>query len=189
MLWESIQKGETIAAYVKNLAKDGRYYWVLAVVMPCSEGYLSIRLKPTSKLFRAVQPIYEKLWTLEHRLEGHSKKRVESIAASRLELLRLLKESGFRSYEAFMMEALSVEMAERAKLLRCQFAGEKESHVSDGTQAMAQLFVETRRQIDQTEIQCDELSETIRKVRREVARLRESEQSILSRMDRLQMVH
>ncbi len=29
LLWERINKGENIHAFVKNLAKDGRYYWVL----------------------------------------------------------------------------------------------------------------------------------------------------------------
>jgi len=29
LLWERLNKGENIHAFVKNLAKDGRYYWVL----------------------------------------------------------------------------------------------------------------------------------------------------------------
>lgn len=29
LLWDTIQKGENVHALVKNLAKDGRYYWVL----------------------------------------------------------------------------------------------------------------------------------------------------------------
>src|SRR5208337_645098 len=34
LLWDTIKKGKPIAAYVKNRAKDGRYYWVLAIVTP-----------------------------------------------------------------------------------------------------------------------------------------------------------
>ncbi len=30
ILWDKLKKGEHIYAFVKNLAKDGRYYWVLA---------------------------------------------------------------------------------------------------------------------------------------------------------------
>jgi PAS domain S-box-containing protein len=29
LMWESLNKGENIHAFVKNLSKDGRYYWVL----------------------------------------------------------------------------------------------------------------------------------------------------------------
>jgi len=29
LMWESLKKGENIHAFVKNLSKDGRYYWVL----------------------------------------------------------------------------------------------------------------------------------------------------------------
>ncbi len=32
LLWDTIKRGEAIGAYVKNLAKDGLYYWVFAVV-------------------------------------------------------------------------------------------------------------------------------------------------------------
>lgn len=29
LMWDTIKKGENIHAFVKNMAKDGRYYWVL----------------------------------------------------------------------------------------------------------------------------------------------------------------
>lgn len=32
LLWDKIQKGEEIFAYVKNRAKSGKYYWVHAYV-------------------------------------------------------------------------------------------------------------------------------------------------------------
>ncbi len=32
LLWDMIQNGEEIFAYVKNMAKDGSYYWVFAHV-------------------------------------------------------------------------------------------------------------------------------------------------------------
>ena len=34
LLWDYIQSGKPIVAYVKNIAKDGSYYWVLATVVP-----------------------------------------------------------------------------------------------------------------------------------------------------------
>ena len=44
----AIRAGKPIVAYVKNMAADGSYYWVLAVVTPIAEGFLSIRLKPSA---------------------------------------------------------------------------------------------------------------------------------------------
>ena len=52
LLWEYIAKGEEIFAYVKNLNKRGKYYWVFAHVTPSFDdfgkiiGYHSVRRKP-----------------------------------------------------------------------------------------------------------------------------------------------
>ena len=50
-LWETIQSGKSWFGYVKNLRKDGRYYWVYASVNPTFRkgrvvAYTSIRRKP-----------------------------------------------------------------------------------------------------------------------------------------------
>ena len=50
-LWDTIQRGQKWQGYVKNLRKDGAYYWVRAVVVPNIrggkiEGYTSVRRKP-----------------------------------------------------------------------------------------------------------------------------------------------
>ena len=42
LLWGEIEAGRTVAAYVKNMAKDGAYYWVLALVTPV-RGRLPLR--------------------------------------------------------------------------------------------------------------------------------------------------
>ena len=51
-LWDTIQAGEKWKGYVKNLRKDGKYYWVYAVVVPNVRngkvvGYASVRRKPS----------------------------------------------------------------------------------------------------------------------------------------------
>ena len=38
LFWDTLKRGETIGAYVKNRARDGLYYWVFAVAMPCAGG-------------------------------------------------------------------------------------------------------------------------------------------------------
>lgn len=50
-LWATVQKGLPWNGYVKNLRKNGDYYWVEATVIPIREkeqiiGYMSVRKKP-----------------------------------------------------------------------------------------------------------------------------------------------
>ncbi|TRW89589.1 PAS domain-containing protein [Candidatus Methylobacter oryzae] len=51
-LWDTVQKGEKWQGFVKNLRKDGGYYWVKATVIPnirngITVGYTSVRRKPS----------------------------------------------------------------------------------------------------------------------------------------------
>ncbi|HEY8158494.1 MAG TPA: PAS domain-containing protein [Methylobacter sp.] len=51
-LWDIVQKGEKWQGFVKNLRKDGGYYWVKATVIPNIRngsivGYTSVRRKPS----------------------------------------------------------------------------------------------------------------------------------------------
>lgn len=59
-LWETVGRGERWNGYVKNLCKDGRFYWVYATVIPNVRngtvvGYTSVRRKPSrTKVAEAV---------------------------------------------------------------------------------------------------------------------------------------
>jgi aerotaxis receptor len=51
-LWDTVDKGEKWQGIVKNLRKDGGYYWVKATVIPNIRngqvvGYTSVRRKPS----------------------------------------------------------------------------------------------------------------------------------------------
>lgn len=104
LLWDGIQAGYPVAAYVKNRAKDGRYYWVLALVTPREGGYLSVRMKPTSALFHAVISEYAALSAAE-RAEGLTPQQ------SAARLLERLAQLGFARYGAFQSRALASELA------------------------------------------------------------------------------
>ncbi|MGC9120802.1 MAG: PAS domain-containing protein [Sulfurihydrogenibium sp.] len=95
LLWDTIQRGEEIFAYVKNLAKDGRYYWVLAHVTPTFDkngkiiGYTSDRRPVLHRevLTEIIEPLYKELREEESRggLEAGEKllmKKLESIGKS-----------------------------------------------------------------------------------------------------------
>ena len=51
-LWDTVNAGKKWQGYVKNLRKDGRYYWVFATVVANvrngeTVGYTSVRRKPS----------------------------------------------------------------------------------------------------------------------------------------------
>ncbi|MCF8475517.1 MAG: PAS domain-containing protein [Pseudolabrys sp.] len=110
LLWDTLKKGEPIGAYVKNRAKDGRHYWVYAIVTPIESGYLSVRLKP-SALLSVVTDEYKALLSME------VKDKLEPKASAAL-LLKRLAQLGFEDYGSFMAAALSQEMAARNQQLR-----------------------------------------------------------------------
>ena len=72
MMWDRIQKGKNIMAVVKNLAKDGSYYWVVtefeAKVDPISNdilSYTAFRKAAPKKAVETMIPIYQKLVEIE----------------------------------------------------------------------------------------------------------------------------
>ena len=116
LLWDTIGAGQPIAAYVRNLAQDGAYYWVLASVVPITGGYLSVRLAPGSEHFEMAKTIYGELVALEREIEGDDvRRRKPSIAASVSRLGELLADAGYDDYFAFMRAALPAEVARRAR--------------------------------------------------------------------------
>lgn len=118
LLWDTIASGDPIAAYVKNRTADGRYYWVLASVVPISGGYLSVRLAPSGAHFEKAKAMYAQLRALEGEIEGDDvRRRKQAIAGSVQRLGELIVEAGYPDYRAFMREALSATVGGRASRL------------------------------------------------------------------------
>jgi PAS domain S-box-containing protein len=65
--WDLIQNGKEFYGFVKNLCKDGGYYWVFAYITPDYDdkgkitGYTSVRIKPKRSAIAAVTPLYAAL--------------------------------------------------------------------------------------------------------------------------------
>jgi PAS domain S-box-containing protein len=62
-LWETVQRGEKWQGYVKNLRKDGGFYWVKATVIPNIRntkviGYTSVRRKPSRQKIAECMRLY-----------------------------------------------------------------------------------------------------------------------------------
>lgn len=65
-LWATISAGKKWQGYIKNLRKDGRYYWVYATVIPNVRsgeivGYTSVRRKPSRKMIAECEAHYSTL--------------------------------------------------------------------------------------------------------------------------------
>lgn len=71
LLWDRIQAGQEVFAFVKNIRKDGAYYWVFANVTPSYDtqnnllGYFSVRRKPSQRAIQNIQPLYQKMLQIE----------------------------------------------------------------------------------------------------------------------------
>lgn len=71
MLWGRILKKEEIFAYVKNLSKDGSYYWVFANVTATTDAqgqirdFHSVRRKPSAKSMNVIPSLYGELLSVE----------------------------------------------------------------------------------------------------------------------------
>jgi len=112
ILWDALGKGHPMGGYVKNRARNGEYYWVFAVLLPTPEGYLSVRLKPSTPMFAQMQNAYKALSTRE-RAENLD----PNVSANALR--DVASAAGFSSYTSFMACALGRELAARdAKLGR-----------------------------------------------------------------------
>lgn len=63
-LWDTLLQGQKWNGYVKNLRKDGRYYWVYATVVPNVRdgkliGYSSVRRKPSRQKVAEMDALYK----------------------------------------------------------------------------------------------------------------------------------
>lgn len=72
-LWDTIGQGKECCAYVKNLAKDGSFYWVFANVTPdygrngqCN-GYFSVRRKPSKAGVDVMTDVYRAMLQEEQK--------------------------------------------------------------------------------------------------------------------------
>ena len=72
-LWDTIQTGDELLAYVINKCKNGDHYWVFAHVTATYDdsgqiiGYLSSRRSPTKEALEAIKPVYAQLKAEEEK--------------------------------------------------------------------------------------------------------------------------
>ena len=70
-LWDNLHAGNDVVAYVKNLCKDGSYYWVLATVKTAKNpdgsfrNYMSTRRCITDSVKKLISNVYSELLKIE----------------------------------------------------------------------------------------------------------------------------
>lgn len=105
LLWDTIESGEEIFAYVVNRAKNGDHYWVFAHVTPNLDmggniiGYHSSRRSPRSEAVAKVKPLYEAVLAEERR---HADRK-RGLEASFAMLVGAVGKSGFDAYDRFVL--------------------------------------------------------------------------------------
>ncbi|MCA9151616.1 MAG: PAS domain-containing protein [Planctomycetales bacterium] len=103
LLWDTIESGKEIFAYVVNLCKNGDHYWVLAHVTPSFDssgrivGYHSSRRVPDRTAVEQVIPIYRALCEVERSYSDRS----EGMEAATQQLVAKLGELNMQ-YDEFV---------------------------------------------------------------------------------------
>jgi PAS domain S-box-containing protein len=106
LLWDTIQAGTELFAYVVNITKNGDHYWVLAHVTPNYDasgtltGYHSTRRVPNPQTIQnIIVPLYRDLRQIE---ESHTNRK-DGISASFQKLLDILADKNIQ-YDEFIAD-------------------------------------------------------------------------------------
>lgn len=103
LLWDKIQNREECFAYVKNMAKDGSFYWVFTNVTPTFDpagnvtGYFSVRRKPKLSGVQTASAVYATMLEAEKKAGA-----ANAIAAASKILVDILNEKGL-SYDELVL--------------------------------------------------------------------------------------
>ena len=104
LLWETISQGKNINAVVKNLAKDGRYYWIFTEFETRKDtdtghiiGYHAARKSISKHVLEIIANLYAELLEIE---------KSDSVEASEKYLVAFLKEKGDDIEFANIMEEI-----------------------------------------------------------------------------------
>ncbi|HJW03215.1 MAG TPA: PAS domain-containing protein [Azospira sp.] len=99
LAWDTIQSGKEFFGYVKNMSKDGGFYWVFTHIAPDFDsrgnivGYTSVRRYPQRSAIEKIVPVYAQMRAAEQAAGAK-----DAIAAGTKVLLDLLQQAGV-SYE------------------------------------------------------------------------------------------
>jgi PAS domain S-box-containing protein len=107
MLWNTVKSGDEFFGYVKNLRKDGSFYWAYVTITPSYVvnnghkteiiGYFSVRRRPNKAKLPIIQDLYRDMLVAERRADE-----LGAIAAGTEVLNQALQSTG-KSYHEFIL--------------------------------------------------------------------------------------
>src|SRR5574343_1108615 len=103
LLWDTISSGKECFAYVKNMSKDGSFYWVFTNVTPSYDqngnmiGYYAVRRKPKASGVAVASQVYKAMLEAEQKAGPR-----DAMEASTKILVDIVNEKGL-SYEELVL--------------------------------------------------------------------------------------
>ena len=95
LAWDTISSGKEFFAYVKNMSKDGGFYWVFTHISPdigsngSIVGYTSVRRCPKRSALEKIEPVYRQMLLAEKSAGAR-----DAIAAGTQVLVDVMKQTG-----------------------------------------------------------------------------------------------
>ena len=95
LVWQTIQSGREFFGYVKNMSKDGGFYWVFTHISPDFSsngtivGFTSVRRFPKRAALEKIDPVYRQMLQAEKNAGAR-----DAIAAGTQVLVDVLKQTG-----------------------------------------------------------------------------------------------
>ena len=95
LAWDTISSGKEFFAYVKNMSKDGSFYWVFTHISPdigsngSIVGYTSVRRCPKRSALEKIEPVYRQMLQAEQSAGAR-----DAIAAGTQVLVDVMKQTG-----------------------------------------------------------------------------------------------
>lgn len=95
LAWETIAAGNEFFAYVKNMSKDGSFYWVFTHIAPdfgpggSIVGYTSVRRCPKRSALDKIEPVYRQMLQAEKAAGAR-----DAIGAGTKVLVDLIQQTG-----------------------------------------------------------------------------------------------
>ncbi len=95
LAWDTIQSGNEFFAYVKNMSKDGGFYWVFTHISPDLDnsgrivGYTSVRRCPKRSALEKIEPVYRQMVQAEKAADARN-----AITAGTQVLVDIMNQTG-----------------------------------------------------------------------------------------------
>ncbi|WP_067779342.1 chemotaxis protein [Actinomyces vulturis] len=111
-IWDLLGEGKAVGAYVTNESADGGYYRVFATIIPCGDGYLSVRTLPMlTDLRDRVEGMYERVVAAEEQSRQAGSTRREVAAKGKAALNAELQQAGYHDVSDFTAQVMPAEIA------------------------------------------------------------------------------